>query len=99
MLPMRPILPEQASIASASMVLPAEAWPRIAKLLRSDGEYSFMNQGVDGWGSWTLEIFLRPTATGHGPAFFAGRLRQRDGRPQQADQTRVFFGRTGIKES
>jgi len=35
MLPMRPMAPLHASMASASMVLPAEAWPTMAKFRMS----------------------------------------------------------------
>ena len=36
---MRPMTPLQASMASLNMVLPQEAWPTMAKLRMSGGEY------------------------------------------------------------
>jgi hypothetical protein len=38
MLPMRPMTPAQASIASLSVVLPDDAWPTMAKFRRSPAE-------------------------------------------------------------
>src|SRR5262249_60159726 len=38
MLPMRPITPAHASIASLSVVLPDDAWPTMAKFRRSSAE-------------------------------------------------------------
>jgi hypothetical protein len=46
MLPIRPMTPAHASIASLSVVLPDDAWPTVAKLRTSPAERAFQKNDL-----------------------------------------------------
>src|SRR5436190_1202641 len=71
--PMRLITPAQASMASLSIVLPAEAWPTMAKLRMSAGLYSFIKRKAKSEsnkaarGGWLAQVL--DAARAHGTQF------------------------------